>query len=281
MYRTMMLELDILKKFKEYKRLIKYKRTKYRESLTEILSKTMETDPQAAWKIIHELKNESLPSDKAEKINRTQWYKHFKDLLKNNSIKIENERQNQIRNELLDLEEAKQCGNLDYDITVKEVMEACKKLKNNKSSSYDMIKNEMLRSALPSIKKPITKIFNILLKSDQFPESWTEGIIVPIHKQGNSADPNNYRGITISSCLSKLFCHVLNDRISKFLEDKFFLFAESKQDFARNIAHRTKFLFLKQSLINILIKPEREINYIHVLLILEKLLIQYVMMVCC
>ena len=42
----------------------------------------METDPQAAWKIIHELKNESLPSDKAEKINRTQWYKHFKDLLK-------------------------------------------------------------------------------------------------------------------------------------------------------------------------------------------------------
>ena len=183
----------------------------------------METDPQAAWKVIHELKNESLPSDKAERVNRTQWYTHFKDLLKRNNIKIENERQNQIKNELMDFEEANQSGNLDYDITVNEIMEACKKLKNNKSSAYDMIKNEMLRSALPSIKKTIAKIFNILLKSGQFPESWKEGIIVPIYKQGNSADQNNYRGITISSCLSKLFCHILNDRISKFLEDKSFI----------------------------------------------------------
>ena len=52
----------------------------------------METDPQAAWKIIHELKNESLPSDKAEKINRTQWYSHFRDLLKNIDCQIDNER---------------------------------------------------------------------------------------------------------------------------------------------------------------------------------------------
>ena len=60
------------RKFREYKKLIKYKRRKHRENLTEMLSKTMETDPQAARKVIHELKNESLPSDKAEKINRTQ-----------------------------------------------------------------------------------------------------------------------------------------------------------------------------------------------------------------
>ena len=215
--------IKYFKKFKEYKRLIKYKRRKYRDNLTDILSKTMETDPQAAWKVIHELKNESLPSDKAERINRTQWYTHFKDLLKSNNIKIENERLNQIKNELMDFEDANQSGNLDYDITVNEIMEACKKLKNNKSSAYDMIKNEMLRSALPSIKKTVAKIFNILLKSGQFPESWKEGIIVPIYKQGNSADSNNYRGITISSCLSKLFCHILNDRISKFLEDKSFI----------------------------------------------------------
>ena len=45
----------------------------------------------------------------------------------------------------------------------------------------------------------------------------TEGITIPIHKQGNSSDPNNYRGITLNSYLSKLFCHVLNERISKYL----------------------------------------------------------------
>ena len=56
MFQTMLHESNILKKFKEYKRLIKYKRRKYRDNLTDILSKTMETDPQAAWKVIHELK---------------------------------------------------------------------------------------------------------------------------------------------------------------------------------------------------------------------------------
>ena len=135
---------------------------------------------------------------------------------------MDNERQQQIRNELQNLEKTEQLRNLDYDITETEILNACKKLKNGKSSAYDMIKKEMIKSSLPYISKTIVKIFNILLKSGQFPDSWTEGIIIPIHKQGNSADPNNYRGITLNSCLGKLFCHVLNERMSKFLENKSF-----------------------------------------------------------
>ena len=206
------LRIRYYKKFKEYKKLIKYKRKKYRENLTEMLDRTMEADPQAAWKIINELKNESLPKDKAEKINRTQWFSHFKDLLNSNEYQIDNERQNQIRDELLEFEKTEQLGNLDYDITEQELFNACKNLKNNKASAYDLIKNEMIKSALPSICKIVVKIFNVLLKSGQFPDSWTEGIIIPIHKQGNSADPNNYRGIALSSCLGKLFCDVINER---------------------------------------------------------------------
>ena len=68
----------------------------------------------------------------------------------------------------------------------------------------------MVKSALPLISITVVKLFNALLKTGQFPGSWTEGIIVPIHKQGSQGDPNNYRGITLNSCLGKLFCHVLN-----------------------------------------------------------------------
>ena len=230
------LRISYYKKFKEYKKLIKYKRKKYRDNLTEMLSRTMENDPQAAWKIINELKNENLPSDKAEKINRTQWYSHFKDLLKSNDYQIDNDRHQQIKNELLDFEKTQQLGNLDYDITEKELLNACKNLKNNKASAYDMIKNEMIKSALPSISNAVVKIFNVLLKSGQIPDSWMEGIIIPIHKQGNDTDPNNYRGITLSSCLGKLFCHILNERISRFLEDKSFISRE-QAGFRKN--HRT------------------------------------------
>ena len=46
-----------------------------------------------------------------------------------------------------------------------------------------------------------------------------EGIIIPIHKKGVADDVNNYRGITLLSCLSKLITTILNNRITKFCED--------------------------------------------------------------
>ena len=36
-----------------------------------------------------------------------------------------------------------------------------------------MIKTEMTKTALPSISKTVVKIFNVLLKTGQFPDSWT------------------------------------------------------------------------------------------------------------
>ena len=51
----------------EYKKLVNYKKRKYKESLTNLLGNAMENDPQSAWKIINELRNDSLPADKAEK----------------------------------------------------------------------------------------------------------------------------------------------------------------------------------------------------------------------
>ena len=43
-------------KFKDYKRLTKFKRRKYKENLTNMLNDAMDKDPQTAWKIIDEMK---------------------------------------------------------------------------------------------------------------------------------------------------------------------------------------------------------------------------------
>ena len=39
------------------------------------------------------------------------------------------------------------------------------------------------------------------------------GLITPIFKSETKNDPSNYRGICISSCLGKLFCSILNQRL--------------------------------------------------------------------
>ena len=42
---------------------------------------------------------------------------------------------------------------------------------------------------------------------------------MPIHKKGSIHDPNNYRGITVSSALGKLFNTILNNRLTQFLNE--------------------------------------------------------------
>ena len=62
-------------------------------------------------------------------------------------------------------------------ISENEINLAAKKLKNNKSSAYDMIKNEMIKSAFPFLSKSITHAFNMILSTGKFPKSWKEGIV--------------------------------------------------------------------------------------------------------
>ena len=53
------------------------------------------------------------------------------------------------------------------------------------------------------------------------PNEWCVGLIVPLYKsKGSDRDPDNYRGITILSCMGKLFTAVLNQRITNCTESR-------------------------------------------------------------
>ena len=61
------------------------------------------------------------------------------------------------------------------------------------------------------------KLFNIILDTGILPDSWTLGIIKPIYKnKGNQQDPDNYRAITLISCIGKLFTAIINNRLNIF-----------------------------------------------------------------
>ena len=57
-------------------------------------------------------------------------------------------------------------------------------------------------------------------KEERVPIDWARGIIVPIHKEGEKENVDNYRGITLLSVVGKLYSSVLNNRISSWLEKK-------------------------------------------------------------
>ena len=60
---------------------------------------------------------------------------------------------------------------------------------------------------------------NKIRKFHSSPKEWKKGYINPLFKAGERSDPLNYRGITIMSCLSKLFNSVLNNRLDDYLSE--------------------------------------------------------------
>jgi len=99
--------------------------------------------------------------------------------------------------------------------TVDEIICSVKLLKRNKAYGGDNLLNEYFIETVDILAPHICNMFNTIIDSVFFPDIWSNGIIVPIHKKGFVSDVNNYRGITLVSCLSKLFTSVLKKRIEK------------------------------------------------------------------
>ena len=107
------------------------------------------------------------------------------------------------------------------DFTIEEVLDNIKALKNDKSEGVDFVKNEYIKNCPLSVVELIVKLFNLILKTGHVPHDWSIGLIVPIFKKkGTKLDPNNYRGITLLSCIGKLFTMCINVRLTKFVTDR-------------------------------------------------------------
>ena len=57
-------------------------------------------------------------------------------------------------------------------------------------------------SAQPYLELPITKLMNLILESEKYASPCCRNILVTLYKGGGNNDPDNYRGISIGSCLA-------------------------------------------------------------------------------
>ena len=100
-----------------------------------------------------------------------------------------------------------------------EIFDCEKILKNEKACGEDGIINEYIKCTIHRFINIYEKLFNIIFDKGIVPNSWLVGIVKPIYKnKGNKFDPQNYRPITIVSCLGRLFTAVLNNRLNDFSE---------------------------------------------------------------
>ena len=141
---------------------------------------------------------------------------HFKELAKE-SRKDDNNFSTMLNN----LEQHKYDNDktkLDYPFTIREIKSVIRESKNGKTPSDDLMLYEMFKTCINVISPAMTKLFNIVLNSESFPDLWNIAYQVPIFKGGDVFDVNNFRGISITSCLGKLFNRALNKRLQDEIE---------------------------------------------------------------
>ena len=106
---------------------------------------------------------------------------------------------------------------MEQPLTQTEVSQVIKRLSLGKATGLDNISNEMLKLASLIHLPFFTNLFNHIYSTACFPSIWKHAYISTRHKKGSRQDPANYRPLSITSCLGKLFTGTLNDRLMAFM----------------------------------------------------------------
>ena len=84
-------------------------------------------------------------------------------------------------------------------MTVTDVYNALKHLKQSGTRDLHGLDSKILRLAAPVITNTLTYVFNLCITKSTFPNAFRIAKVIPQHKSGDSSNPSNYRPISIVS----------------------------------------------------------------------------------
>lgn len=200
-----------------YKKLIRRLKRNFHSELLDKIQISAECNPKEFWNLVNSIK-QNHSGGVSGNISPAEWFSYFKNLNKVN-FSSENTSNEALFVKDLHVWATRSNEILDKPISIEEVYDLSKRLKNNKASANDSVTNEIIKSSVGILASYFVKLFNMVLSSGVFPRAWSEGFIVPLHKSGCKAETSNYRGICISSCLGKFFTLILNNRLTLFLKE--------------------------------------------------------------
>eukprot|EP00745_Piridium_sociabile_P040619 TRINITY_DN784_c0_g2_i2.p1 TRINITY_DN784_c0_g2~~TRINITY_DN784_c0_g2_i2.p1 ORF type:complete len:579 (+),score=61.48 TRINITY_DN784_c0_g2_i2:324-2060(+) len=192
---------------KSRKEYVKLRKTKEQEFIENRLKKIKDSvnDSKTFWTIIRSVNRKSFVYNE---IPIQQWHDHFFSVFNDPACNIATDEESITEDE-------DDCEPLfNSPISNEEVIAAIRHLKSGKSAGPDKIVAEMLKHANTVIIDFLTRLFNQLFENATFPSEWAKSIIIPIHKKGDVNNPDNYRGVALTSIVSKVYTHILNKRLT-------------------------------------------------------------------
>lgn len=90
------------------------------------------------------------------------------------------------------------------NITQQDVLDSLSLIDPSKACGPDLVSPKLLREAAPVLASPLAAFFNKLIRSSSFPTPWKLANVTPIFKKSDPTRPENYRPISLLSCIGKL-----------------------------------------------------------------------------
>jgi hypothetical protein len=103
-------------------------------------------------------------------------------------------------------------------VSVGDICKRLRQLKTRKSPGYDNIPPKLLKLGANVLCYPLQHIVNTCIELSVFPTALKKAEIIPIYKKGDSLKKENYRPISVLSCVSKIFEGVIVDQLSQYFE---------------------------------------------------------------
>lgn len=105
---------------------------------------------------------------------------------------------------------------LDGPFSMKELDTCLQKLQYHKAGTDDRTTSEMFLFGGEEMKGILLGLFNHLRETESIPADWQSSTIVNLYKEGDRADPGNYRGIALISCIGKLYLSLWAQRLASY-----------------------------------------------------------------
>ena len=97
---------------------------------------------------------------------------------------------------------------------LEEVKRALNKMKGDKTPGMDAVRVEMLKEGGVTVLEWLVRVFNICFMLSVAPVDWVIACMVPLYKgKGEVYECSNFRGISLSSVVGKMYGRELINRI--------------------------------------------------------------------
>lgn len=205
--------------YMQWNRVVKAEVTKEKNEIWEKKCEELDrylggTRVSQAWKTIKNIRTEGKRASSISLISIKQWRDYYERLLNEDRVEFD---KNDLNIKKIKKNEERTGVR---EITVKEIQEALIEIKNGKAAGPGNIPIELVKYGPEVLHEILVKIFNkCMINGEDVPEDWNLAYISSIFKRGSKKMCENYRGISVTSSVGRLYGRILKKRIETEFSD--------------------------------------------------------------